>query len=389
MAVKIPEKQVYLDNASTTYPKPPQVVKAVTEAIANVSLTTGRGTTVCEINPDSIVSQTRINLARFFNADAPNRFIYTYSATDSINTVLFGMLHEGDHIIISPLEHHAVSRAVHHLRTTRGVNFSVMHADRNGCIIPERIQEVVKPHTCLAAVSHISNVGGTIQPMKAIGEELKRLDIPLLIDASQSAGCHHIDIKEMHIDALAAPGHKSLLGLPGSGILYLNERMNPDPFRVGGTGVKSEMYNLPQELPVYYESGTPNVLGIIALGAALEFINSVGVDNIEKAHHALAERLLSEMMKRKRVHIVGPTNAEVRAPVISFNISGFTPVELSKLLADKYHIANRGGLHCAPMAHEFFGSKEGGGTVRISPAYLSPKEDVDYFFDVLDEILAS
>jgi selenocysteine lyase/cysteine desulfurase len=132
MAVKIPEKQVYLDNASTTYPKPPQVVKAVTEAIANVSLTTGRGTTVCEINPDSIVSQTRINLARFFNADAPNRFIYTYSATDSINTVLFGMLHEGDHIIISPLEHHAVSRAVHHLRTTRGVNFSVMHADRNG-----------------------------------------------------------------------------------------------------------------------------------------------------------------------------------------------------------------------------------------------------------------
>ena len=389
MALEVPSKQVYLDNASTTYPKPPQVVKAVADAVAMVSLTTGRSTTACEINPDSIVSQTRIGLAKFFNIDTPNRVIFTYSATDSLNTALFGMLHEGDHVLISPLEHHAVSRAVHYLRDTRGVSFSVLPADSNGCIIPDRISEAVKPHTNLAVISHISNVGGTIQPLKEIGEELDRLGIPLLIDASQSAGCHKIDVKEMHIDALAAPGHKSLLGLPGSGILYLSERMNPDPFRVGGTGVKSELFHLPPELPVFYESGTPNVLGIIALGAALTFINETGLENIETCCNGLTERMLGELSQRPRVKIVGPADPKVRVPVISFNVDGISTAELSKLLADKYNIANRGGLHCAPMAHEYYGTLTTGGCVRVSPAYLTPKEQVDYFFDVLDEILAS
>ncbi len=388
MALEVPSKQVYLDNASTTYPKPPQVVKAVADAVEMVSLTTGRSTSACEINPDSIVSQTRISLAKFFNIDTPNRVIYTYSATDSLNTALFGMLHEGDHVLISPLEHHAVSRAVHYLRETQGVSFSVLPADGNGCIIPDRIGEAVKPHTNLACISHVSNVGGTIQPLAQIGEELERLGIPLLVDASQSAGCHKLDVKEMRVDALAAPGHKSLLGLPGSGILYLSERMNPDPFRVGGTGVKSELYCLPPELPVFYESGTPNVLGIIALGAALSFINETGLEHIEECCCRLTERMLSELAQRPNVSIVGPTDPKLRVPVISFNVEGYAPAEISTLLADKYNIANRGGLHCSPMAHEFYGTLARGGCVRISPAYLTPKEAVDYFFEALDEILS-
>ena len=389
MALEVSSKPVYLDNAATTYPKPPHVIKAVADAVAMVSLTTGRSCSASDINPDNIVTQTRIGLAKLFNIDTPDRVIYTYSGTDGLNTVLFGMLHEGDHLLISPLEHHAVSRAVHYLRDTRGVSFSVLPADGNGCIIPDRISEAVKPHTNLACISHISNVAGTIQPLKEIGEEFERLGIPLLVDAAQSAGCHKIDVKEMHIDALAAPGHKSLLGLPGSGILYLNERMNPDPFRVGGTGVKSELFHLPPELPVFYESGTPNVLGIIALGAALTFINETGLGNIENCCNGLTERMLGELSQRPKVKIVGPTDPKVRVPVISFNIDGIPNADLSKLLAEKYNIANRGGLHCAPMAHEYFGTLAAGGCVRISPAYLTPKESVDYFFDVLDEILAS
>lgn len=389
MAIEVPSKQVYLDNASTTYPKPPAVIKAVSEAVDKVSLTTGRSSSACEINPDSVVSQTRIGLAKFFNIDNPSRIIYTYSATDSLNTALFGMLHEGDHVLISPLEHHAVSRAVYYLRETRGVGFSVLPADADGRIIPERISEAVKPHTNLACISHISNVSGTIQPLKEIGEEMEKLEIPLLIDASQSAGCHKLDVKEMQIDALAAPGHKSLLGLPGSGILYLNERMNPDPFRVGGTGVKSEFYHLPPELPVYYESGTPNVLGIIALGAALQFINETGLNKIEECCAKLTGRMLAEFAQRPRVSIVGPTDPSIRVPVMSFNVEGFPASELSKILADKYNIANRGGLHCAPMAHEYFGTDKAGGCVRVSPAFLTPSGAVDYFFEALDEILSS
>jgi len=386
MPVRIPEGQVYLDNASTSYPKPPAVAEAVAKAVTGVSLTTGRGTSFCEINPDDIVENTRKQVCKLFNGTDPSRVIFTYSATDSINLVLFGSLKEGDHMVISALEHHAVSRAVHYMRECRGVNFDVIPSDANGCIVPERIGEVTKPNTRLACISHISNVGGTVQPLTDIGAELKRLNIPFMVDASQSAGCHAIDVKAMNIDVVAAPGHKSLLGLPGSGVLYLNERLKPAPFRVGGTGVKSELYHLPPELPVYYESGTPNVLGIIALEASLNFIFNETVEAIGRRHHDLTARMLAGLLERPGVSVVGPTDPAIRAPVISFNIEGFTPRELSDLLAEKYHIAHRGGLHCAPMAHEFFGTAERGGSVRVSPAYLTPDEEVEYFGDVIKEV---
>lgn len=389
MALTIPEGQVYLDNASTTFPKPPQVEEAVAKAVRTVGLTTGRGTYFCEINPDDIMVNVRRKLAKLFNADNPKRVVFTYSATDSINTVFFGLLEEGDHVLVSPLEHHAVSRALHHLREWRGVEFSVLPADGNGCIIPERISEAVRPHTRLACISHISNVGGTVQPMKDIGAEMKRLKVPVMIDASQSAGCHEVNVKKMNLDIVAAPGHKSLLGLPGSGVLYLSEQFNPRPLRVGGTGSHSEMYTLPPELPTFYESGTPNVLGVIALDAALDYIAGETVAKIEQCCHRLSARMLDGLAQRPRVSIVGPTDGKLRAPVISFNLEGMTPKQASKLLAEKYHIANRGGLHCAPMAHEFFGSDKLGGAVRVSPGYLTPEWEVDYFFSALDEILAS
>jgi len=388
MAVTIPEGQVYLDNASTSFPKPDAVSDAIGEAVRTVGLTTGRGTYFCEINPDDITAKVRRMLARLINADNPRRIIFTYSATDSINLVLFGTLGEGDHMLISALEHHAVSRPAHYLRETRGVAFDLMPADSDGRIIPERIAEVVKPNTRLACISHVSNVAGTIQPVADIGAELKRLDIPFMLDASQSAGCHAIDVKAMNLDVVAAPGHKSLLALPGSGMLYLSERMKPAPFRVGGTGVKSELYHLPPELPVYYESGTPNVLGIIALEASLGFIFKETVDAIERRHQRLCGRVLGALQELPGVSIVGPTDPAIRAPVISFNVEGFSPKELSELLAEKYHVAHRGGLHCAPMAHEFFGTTEYGGAVRVSPAFLTPDEEVEYFCDVLKEVTA-
>jgi len=387
--LKIPTGQVYLDNASTSFPKPPQVVEAVAKAVGSVSLTTGRGTSFCDINPDNIVRETRRALCRLFNADDPTRIIFTYSATDGINLALFGLLKEGDHVLTSHLEHHAVSRALHYLRETRGVSFDPMPSDRNGCIIPERIQEAVRPHTCLACVSHISNVAGTIQPVADIGAQLKQLGIPLLLDASQSAGCHAIDVQAMNVEVLAAPGHKSLLGLPGSGVLYLSEEMRPAPFRVGGTGVKSELYCLPPELPVFYESGTPNVLGIIALNASLAFIQQVGLANIERRHQELSAQMLAGLAERPRVRVVGPTDPKLRAPVVSFVIAGMDTAQVSRTLADKYHIAHRSGLHCAPMAHEFFGSDRLGGAIRVSPAYLTPDGEIDYFFAALDEIMCS
>ena len=387
MTVSVPEGQVYLDNASTSYPKPECVCTAVAQAVREVGLTTGRAKSFCRIDPDKIVLRTRESIAHLLNIPAPGRVIFTYSATDGINTALFGLLKEGDEVLISPLEHHAVTRALPYLVKHRGVRFGKLAAYKDGRIIPERIEESASAATKLICISHISNVSGTVQPLMDIGAEAKRLGIPLMLDAAQSAGCHYIDVQAMGVSILAAPGHKSLLGLPGTGILYLADGIAPEPFRIGGTGSYSELYELPQEIPTFYESGTPNVLGIIALDAAVDFILNTGVAEIGRVAHIKQRQILEHLIGMPQVEIMGPTDSELRGCPIAFNVKGHEPSEIGTILGEKYHIANRAGLHCAPSAHEFFGTLEQGGAVRVSPAFLTPDEDVQYFCDVMDEIL--
>jgi len=387
MPVTIPEGQVYLDNASTSYPKPECVCTAVAQAVREVGLTTGRGKYFSRINPDEVVLRTRAKVARLLNIPDPNRVIFTYSATDGINTALFGLLREGDEVLVSPLEHHAVSRALHYLSKHREVRFKVLAANAGGAVIPEGIREAVSPATKLICLSHISNVSGTVQPIVEIGAEAERLGIPFMLDAAQSAGSHPIDVQEAKVSILAAPGHKSLLGLPGTGILYLAEGMAPEPLRVGGTGSYSHLYDLPSELPTFYESGTPNVLGIIALDASLGFILETGVTEIERVAKAKQRRIVEHLARLGEAEMVSPTDPKMHSGPIAFNIRGRKPPEVGNILAEHYRIANRAGLHCAPMAHDFFGTTELGGAVRVSPAYLTPDEDVGYFCDVIDEIL--
>lgn len=388
MAVSVPEGQVYLDNASTSYPKPECVCTAVAQAVREVGLTTGRGRYFSRINPDEVVKRTRAKIARLLNISDAHRVIFTYSATDGINTALFGLLDRGDEVLISPLEHHAVTRALHYLAKERGVLYEALPADKDGAVIPERIGEAVSPATKLICVSHISNVSGTVQPIADIGAEAKRQGIPFMLDAAQSAGCHAIDVQAANVSILAAPGHKSLLGVPGSGILYLAEGIAPRPFRLGGTGSYSELYELPQELPTFYESGTPNVLGIIALDASVDFILETGVAEIERVAAAKQQRILEHLSAMPQVEILGPQSSDKRCGPIAFNVRGYQPTEIGNVLADRYHIANRAGLHCAPMAHDFFGTADRGGTVRVSPAFLTPDGSVDYFCDVMDEMMA-
>ncbi|OPX23951.1 MAG: hypothetical protein B1H03_00135 [Planctomycetales bacterium 4484_113] len=387
MTVSIPEGQVYLDNASTSYPKPECVCTAVAQAVREVGLTTGRGKYFSRINPDEVVKRTRAKIARLLNIPDHHRVIFTYSATDSINTAFFGLLDRGDEVLISPLEHHAVTRALHYLGKERGVGFKKLTADADGRVIPERIAEAVSDATKLICVSHISNVSGTVQPIADIGAEAKRLGIPFMLDAAQSAGSHAIDVQAANVSILAAPGHKSLLGLPGTGILYLEKEISPQPFRVGGTGSFSELYELPPEVPTFYESGTPNVLGIIALDASVDFILETGVAEIERVGHIKQRQMLEHLVAMPQVELMGPTDSEMRGCPIAFNVKGREPSEIGTILGEKYHIAHRAGLHCAPSAHEFFGTLERGGAVRVSPAFLTPDDDVDYFCDVMDEIL--
>ncbi len=389
MSLVIPEGQVYLDNASTTYPKPECVNNAVAQAVKEVGLTVGRGKFYGKINPDEIVARTRVKLAKLFNAKDPHSIIFTYSATDGINLALFGLLHEGDEVLVSHLEHHAVSRALHYLKKNRSVNFCPIPSDENGRVIPEAIAGLVTERTRLICVNHVSNVSGTIQPLKEIGKVAGALGVPFMVDSAQSAGCLPIDVEEMNISILAAPGHKSLLGLPGSGVLYLADGVRPQPFRVGGTGKLSQLYDLPAEMPTFYESGTPNVLGIIALDAALDFIFDTGIDTIKAVGGEKHGRILEHLKSNSAFSIVGPKDKLFRCGPIAFNIEGQEPATIGTILAEHYHIANRAGLHCSPMTHEFFGTAERGGAVRVSPAYLTPNSEIDYFIEAIDELVTS
>jgi len=387
MGVSVPDGQVYLDNASTSFPKPECVNTAVAEAIREVGLTVGRGKYFSRLNPDEIVARTRVKLAKLFNAKDPHNIVFTYSATDGINLALFGLLSEGDEVLTSHLEHHAVSRALHYLKKHRGVNFCPIPSDENGRVIPEAIEGLISERTRLICINHVSNVSGTIQPLEEIGQVAKAHGIPFMVDCAQSAGCHHIDVQKMNISILAAPGHKSLLGIPGTGVLYLADGVRPQPLRVGGTGLHSHLYELPAEMPTFYESGTPNVLGIIALDSALDFIFEVGLDRIQQTSSEKHRRILSHLLNHPRISIVGPKDFSLRCGPIAFNIEGQEPITIGSILAEHYHIANRAGLHCSPMTHEFFGSIKLGGAVRVSPAFLTPDDQIDYFLAVIDEML--
>ncbi len=389
MGVSINEGQVYLDNASTSYPKPEIVNLAVSEAVREVGLTVGRGSYFSKINPDEIVARTRVKLAKLFNVKNPHNIIFTYSATDGINLALFGLLNDGDEILISHLEHHAVSRALHYLKKQRNIKFCPIPSDENGIVIPEAIEGLISERTKLICVNHISNVSGTIQPLKEIGMVAGARGVPFMVDSAQSAGCHHIDVEEMNISILAAPGHKSLLSLPGTGILFLRDGIRPEPLRVGGTGKLSQLYDLPNEMPTFYESGTPNVLGIIALDASLDFIFDTGLDRIQYITSEKHKRILNHLQELPGISVVGPQDSSLRCGPISFNIDGHEPSDIGTILAEHYHIANRAGLHCSPMSHEFFGTAERGGAVRVSPAFLTPDNDIDYFLEVIDELVSS
>lgn len=377
---------VYLDNAATSFPKPPQVLDAV-RACLDQSLTVQRSTHSAAFRADEVLRRCRAKVARFLGATSPEEIVYTYSATDGLNLALYGMVRPGGHVLVSPLEHHSVMRLLHEFRRSRGISFELLPADSFGVIDPAALRALRRPETCLLAVNWISNVSGTVQPVAELGAIARELELPYLIDASQASGSHTVDVQALHCDVMAQPAHKALYSLPGLGVLYVRQGYALPSWRIGGTGYKSELLEQPQERPMAYESGTPNVPAIVGLDAAMDWFEATGIAAVEARYAALTARLAAGLRDIPGLRLLGPWGepdySGERGHLLSFTLDmpdgrRADPLMLAQILAGHYSISSRAGLHCAPTAHRYFGCLERGGSLRLSPGYFCSEADIDY-----------
>ena len=373
--------QRYFDNAATSFPKPDVVLDAIVQYQKQCGASPGRGAYSHAADATEILDTCRELLCTLVNATSSEHCIFTLNCTDSLNLAINGIAqhflakNKPVHIVTTAMDHNSVLRPLHEL-SNQGVTHTIVKADPGtGIVIPEEILHAIKKTTRLVAIAHGFNVTGTLQDIKAIGNICG--DIPFLVDAAQTMGHFPIDVHEMHIDLLAFPGHKGLLGPLGTGGLLMREGMEKiiDPIRTGGTGSQSEHPFQPITLPDKYEPGSHNMVGIAGLLASVQWILNEGVSNLHKKEQALSEQFIQEIATIHGVRIVGPQTSANRCGVFSLAFDA-CPHEIAKQLERAQGICSRSGLHCAPHAHETMGTDVLGGTVRISFGPFHTQEDV-------------
>lgn len=378
------EKLIYFDNAATTFPKPEEVYRKVDHILRNVGANPGRSGHRMALDANRIILDARDSIARLFNIEDSSRIVFTSNTTEALNIGIKGFLHSGDHVITSSMEHNSVTRPIKALEKT-GVACAKVKCSEEGLLDPDDVKRSIRPNTRLISITHASNVTGTINPVREIGEIARESGIRLLVDAAQTAGMLPIDVERDNIDMLACPGHKGLFGLQGTGFLYMAPDVRLEPVKEGGTGGNSEMDTMPDTLPERFEAGTMNTPGIGGLGEGVEFILREGIEKIRRHEILLTERLIRGLQDIGRVVVYGPRDAVRQMSVISFGIKGKDPSDIGFVLDSSFGIMARVGLHCAPDAHRTIGTFPQG-TVRISPGYFNTVEEVDIAIDAVRKI---
>jgi cysteine desulfurase/selenocysteine lyase len=383
------EKLIFLDNGSTSFPKPEEVYSFMDSFYRNFGVNPGRsGYDLC-VEAGELVGETRKMLTEFFRGKDPNRLCFSYNSTDALNLVINGMLEQGDHAITTTIEHNSVLRPFYHLCKYQGVEIDYIPFDRKGFVDPDEFPKRFKKNTKLVIVNHASNVIGTIQPIKEIGKHCKEKGIPFAIDASQSAGIIPIDIEDMNVDVVAFTGHKSLLGPTGIGGLYVREGIEIKHTRAGGTGVRSAVRTHLDEYPFRLEYGTLNTLGVAGLHAALKWIEKKGLNNIHEQEMKLTAMLRDGLKNIEGVTLYCQDDLKDHISILLFNIVGLEAVKTGNILDVDYNIACRTGLHCAPLAHEQLGTDKINGAVRSGIGLFNTEEQINTAINAVKEIAES
>jgi len=377
---------IYADQAATSFPKPPEVVEAVAETLRKIPGSPGRSGHRGALAAGRIVFETREKLASFFGLEDSSRFIFTSGATEALNLVIQGLLVPGDVVLATRMEHNSVARPLEELRKGRNISVHYIPCSLDGFLDLEILKGLVQTlRPKLICINHVSNVTGTIQPLKEI-IQLKGQSL-LLVDAAQAVGHFEINLNDLEIDFLAFSGHKGLLAPSGIGVLYIREGLEGilRPLKFGGTGSRSESLNQPEFLPDRFESGTPNLPGIAGLKAGLDYVTRAGLDQIKAHEEKLAEIFIETIAKHPKITIYGPKDRRQATGIISVNIQGLPPSEVALRLDREFGVMVRPGLHCAPLAHETIGTLPQG-TVRFSFNYLNRLSEAKRAAEALLEI---
>ncbi|HTU16418.1 MAG TPA: aminotransferase class V-fold PLP-dependent enzyme [Gemmataceae bacterium] len=376
---------IYLDNAATSFPKPEAVYQALDRFARQSLANPGRAGHKMALAAEHALDEGRHLLNQLLHGKEPERFVFTLNCTDALNMAFKGVLAEGDHVISTNLEHNSVSRPLRALELAGRITLTRIAADGGGTIDPDDIRKAITRQTRLIALTHASNVLGTVQPIAEVGRIARERDLIFLVDAAQTAGVVPIDIQEMHIDLLAAPGHKSLLGPTGTGFLYAGPRARVAAWREGGTGGDSSSETQPRELPYFLEGGTPNVLGVAGLVEGIRYVQQQGLARIHRHEVDLVERLWSKLEEIKGYEVFGHRDPDRRVGTLSFRNAALPAAELGGILDQAFDIAVRPGLHCAPYIHRALDTAPEG-TVRVSPGPFNTADDIDRLTDALTEI---
>lgn len=368
---------IYLDQAATSFPKPPCVAARMAEYLTQVGANVNRGVYGAAQQAELVELRLRQRLCALLDFADPTHVVLTPGNTWGLNLVLGGALHPGDHCIVSGMEHNAVMRPLQQL-AKQGVTFDRIPCDGEGVLDLSALEALFRPHTKLVVLAHASNVSGTVQDAAAVGRLCAAHGVPFCLDAAQTAGHLPLSFRELGLSALSVPAHKGLMGPQGLGALLLapDFAKTLDPYVTGGTGSASDSEEQPDYMPDKFEPGTPNLPGIYGWEAALAFLQEIGVEAVRAHDEALSRRFLAGLADLPGVRLVGPADPARRVGVFSLDFVGQDNAEIAYRLEADYGIQTRCGLHCAPAAHKTLGTFPRG-TVRFSTGWFTTESDID------------
>ncbi len=376
---------IYLDNAATTLHKPPQVVKAVADALQSMG-NSARGTHAGSMAASHTVYDTRVKLAKLFGCPRADRVAFTANVTEALNIAVNGLIGRGDHVITTDCEHNSVLRPLYRLADEQGVEVSFVPADRQGNLDYDAFEALMQPHTRAIVCTHASNLTGNLTDLARVSAVAKAHDVLLIVDAAQTAGACPIDMTALGIDVLCFTGHKGLMGPQGTGGLCVREGLTLRHWKVGGSGVQSYSRTHPTQMPTCLEAGTLNGHGIAGLSAALDFIAEVGVDAIHDRETALMRRFYEGVKEVPGITVYGDFSRR-RMAIVTLNIGDYESGAVSDALSEEYGIATRPGAHCAPRMHQALGTEQQG-AVRFSFSWFNTEQEIDAAIQAVRELAA-
>ena len=376
---------IYLDNAATTLHKPPQVVKAVADALQSMG-NSARGTHAGSMAASHTVYDTRVKLAKLFGCPRADRVAFTANVTEALNIAVNGLIGRGDHVITTDCEHNSVLRPLYRLADEQGVEVSFVPADRQGNLDYNAFERLMRPHTRAIVCTHASNLTGNLTDLARVSAVAKAHDVLLIVDAAQTAGAYPIDMTALGIDVLCFTGHKGLMGPQGTGGLCVREGLTLRHWKVGGSGVQSYSRTHPTQMPTCLEAGTLNGHGIAGLSAALDFIAEVGVDAIHDRETALMRRFYEGVKEVPGITVYGDFSRQ-RMAIVTLNIGDYESGAVSDALSEEYGIATRPGAHCAPRMHQALGTVQQG-AVRFSFSWFNTEQEIDAAIQAVRELAA-